>query len=73
MALFSKNKLGFVVRSIKKPNLSDPFLSPWEGINAMVLSWIFQSLYPCRWIMLQWFGKILSSGYLIEGLTCHTF
>ncbi|CAL1380299.1 unnamed protein product [Linum trigynum] len=43
-ALGSKNKLGFIDRSIPKPAAGDSMAWPWTSCNTVVKSWILQSV-----------------------------
>ncbi|KAF5477723.1 hypothetical protein F2P56_004340 [Juglans regia] len=44
-ALSTKNKMGFVNGTLKKPaNTSDPKVSAWKRCNDMVLSWLLNSV-----------------------------
>ncbi|XP_061371030.1 uncharacterized protein LOC133313653 [Gastrolobium bilobum] len=44
MALLSKNKLGFVNGTIKKPDDDSPLFGSWEKCNTMIISWLNRSI-----------------------------
>ncbi|KAK4265078.1 hypothetical protein QN277_026177 [Acacia crassicarpa] len=44
MLLLSKNKLGFINRSIPASKSTDSLFSIWERCNMMVLSWLTRSI-----------------------------
>lgn len=44
ISLQTKNKLGFINGSCPRPALAQPTLHPWERCNAIVLSWIMNSV-----------------------------
>ncbi|KAL5553907.1 hypothetical protein UlMin_041308 [Ulmus minor] len=44
MALIAKNKIGFVDRSISRPEDDDSLLSFWFRCNNMVMSWILNAV-----------------------------
>ncbi|XP_061352794.1 uncharacterized protein LOC133297644 [Gastrolobium bilobum] len=44
MALLSKNKLGFVNGTIKKPGDGSPLFGSWERCNTMIISWLNRSI-----------------------------
>ncbi|XP_061351940.1 uncharacterized protein LOC133296911, partial [Gastrolobium bilobum] len=44
MALLSKNKLGFVNGTIKKPDDDSPLFGSWERCNTMIISWLNRSI-----------------------------
>ncbi|XP_050906812.1 uncharacterized protein LOC127120429 [Lathyrus oleraceus] len=46
LALFAKNKLGFVDGTIKKPLESSPEFHAWEKADSMVYAWIVNSIDP---------------------------
>ncbi|KAK3009588.1 hypothetical protein RJ639_014724 [Escallonia herrerae] len=43
-ALESKNKVGFIDNSVTKPNVNSQDFQPWVKCNAIVLSWLTNSL-----------------------------
>lgn len=45
MALTAKNKVGFVDRTIVKPNSSDQKFATLRRCNTMILSWILSSIF----------------------------
>ncbi|XP_073039069.1 uncharacterized protein [Primulina eburnea] len=44
IALRAKNKTGFIDGTCRKPTLEQPALPQWERCNALVLSWIMNSV-----------------------------
>ncbi|GAV66404.1 UBN2_3 domain-containing protein, partial [Cephalotus follicularis] len=44
IALTTKNKLDFINGSCKKPEAHSPILHQWERCNAIVLSWIMNTV-----------------------------
>lgn len=46
LALFTKNKLGFVCGKFKVPRESSPYFSHWQGYNDMIITWILNSIVP---------------------------
>ncbi|KAE8700094.1 vinorine synthase-like [Hibiscus syriacus] len=46
IALLAKNKLGFVYGSCRRDDFPDALQSQWEHCNALVLSWILNSVSP---------------------------
>lgn len=44
MTFSTKNKIGFINCSLKKPTTTNSSFSRWECCNQMVLSWIFNSV-----------------------------
>ncbi|GAV77634.1 UBN2_3 domain-containing protein [Cephalotus follicularis] len=44
IALRAKNKIGFIDDYCKKPVVGSPFLDQWERYNAIVLSWIMNTV-----------------------------
>ncbi|WVZ03263.1 hypothetical protein V8G54_024069 [Vigna mungo] len=46
MALISKNKMDFLNGAIPIPETIDPLYPSWERCNALLMSWILNSLSP---------------------------
>ncbi|GAV86990.1 UBN2_3 domain-containing protein [Cephalotus follicularis] len=44
IALRAKNKIGFIDGSCEKPDQNSPLLYQWERCNAIVLSWIMNTV-----------------------------
>ncbi|XP_071740955.1 uncharacterized protein [Rutidosis leptorrhynchoides] len=44
LALQIKNKMGFIDKTLKKPESNDTLANQWERCNAVVLSWILGSV-----------------------------
>lgn len=44
VSLLTKNRLGFVKGTTKKPDQDSPFLPQWERCNNMVISWLLHSV-----------------------------
>ena len=45
VALLAKQKLSLIDGSYKKPDAGSPLLSDWQRCNAMVISWLLNSLH----------------------------
>ncbi|KAK3404370.1 hypothetical protein EUGRSUZ_K00680 [Eucalyptus grandis] len=45
IALSTKNKIGFVMGDIPKPESIDAPYAPWVHVNNMILSWVLNSIH----------------------------
>ncbi|XP_061374820.1 uncharacterized protein LOC133317044 [Gastrolobium bilobum] len=57
MALLSKNKLGFVNGTIKKPDDDSPLFGSWERCNTMIISWLNRSISESIAQSVLWMDK----------------
>lgn len=46
IALRTKRKYGFVDGSVMKPADDSPELEDWWAVNAMLVSWVFNTIEP---------------------------
>ncbi|XP_074322836.1 uncharacterized protein LOC141659809 [Apium graveolens] len=46
LALYVKNKLGFVTGKFKAPGINYPYFNHWKHCNDMIITWLFNSLAP---------------------------
>lgn len=70
--LRAKNKLCFIDRLLKKPDLSSLDFGLWEMCNSMIVSWLYNSLDKslqgglAYWMMRMRCGTSLRNGFLKE-------
>ena len=44
IALIAKNKLGFILGTYSKPDISSPLLNQWNRCDNMVISWLLHAV-----------------------------